>query len=31
MASSGGHDIVKISIAICWEGADMAYYKKEGL
>ena len=30
MASSGRHDIVKISIAICQEGADMAYYKKEG-
>ena len=30
MASSGRHDIVKISIAICQEGADMAYYKKGG-
>jgi len=30
MASSGRHDIVKISITICRKGADMAYYKKEG-
>ena len=30
MASYGRRDIVKISIAICQEGADMAYYKKEG-
>lgn len=30
MASYGRRDIVRISIAICQEGADMAYYKKEG-
>lgn len=30
MASSGRHDILKISITICQKGADMAYYQKEG-
>ena len=30
MASSGRHDILKISITICQKGADMNYYKTKG-